>query len=61
MFQLQLNLTVRDVMSLEYATFAPQASFATVLETMLSRNLQDAFIVDSQALRGSLPWRMWRI
>ncbi len=52
MFQLQLNLTVRDVMSLEYATFAPQASFSTVLETMLSRNLQDAFIVDGQGLRG---------
>lgn len=52
MFQLQLNLSVRDVMSLEYAVFAPQASFETVLEAMLNRNLQDAFVVDRQILRG---------
>ncbi len=52
MFQQQMNLIVRDVMSLEYMTFDPHASFETVLEAMLSRNLQDAFIQSAGVLKG---------
>lgn len=52
MFQQQLNLNVRDVMSLEYMTFEPLASYDTVLEAMLCRNLQDAFILDRGVLKG---------
>lgn len=52
MFQQQLNLNVRDVMSLEYLVFDPAASFETVLEAMLGHNLQDAFILDNGILKG---------
>lgn len=52
MFQLQMNLLVSEVMSSEYLVFDPLASFATVLEAMLSRNLQDAFVVERGGLKG---------
>lgn len=54
MFQQQMNLSVRDVMSLEYMTVDPVASFETVLEAMLSRNLQDAFILNNGVLKGMI-------
>lgn len=54
MFQQQMNLTVRDAMSREYITFEPLASFETVLEAMLYRNLQDAFILEQGVLKGMI-------
>lgn len=52
MFLQQLSLTVRDVMSPDYLIFEPHASFDTVLEAMLYRNMQDAFILEKGKLKG---------
>lgn len=56
MFQKQLNMTVRDVMSPEYVTFEPLTSVETILEAMLSRNLQDGFVVDKGVLKGVITF-----
>ncbi len=56
MFQKQLNMTVRDVMSSEYMTFEPLTSVETILEAMLSRNLQDGFVVDKGVLKSVITF-----
>ncbi len=56
MFQQQLNLIVSDVMSHDYITFEPLSSVETVLDAMLSRNVNDAFIVEHGVLKGVVTY-----